>query len=741
MWSDVNEFYPPSPSNVPASFTKPTLGYRLRALLVTLSLFLFLFVYLSLIAVCVGVSVLAFITLANFENRDQVSSVVATLMTVGTGFVALSFALLALYFIKGLFKFPRGDDHNGIEITENEHPRLFAFIRQLCKDTGAPVPAKIVLSGEVNASVFYTCNAWSLLFRIPMNLHIGLGLVNFVNLTEFKAVLAHELGHFSQRSMRFGAYVYTANRAIHEIIFGRDWLDETLSSFDPVLNVIRWMLGGIFRVVNFAHASLSRQMEFQADLVAVSVTGSDAVADGLLRIDFAQQCLDETLRDLAAAGDHALWTNDLFLHHQKAAEYLRILKDDPALGIPPPGGEKRAPVFPPDETVLPPMWASHPPHHLRERNCRRVYIAGVCDERPAWELFDNPDKLRQSVTARYYELTRKGVTVEAKPAETVQRFIDDERAETIYSARYHGMYEEGLISPGVIDKLTKSIPSRSEPPARLLKEHADIFNNELREHMAAYKERRKQRDRLARIAARIDIPKSGKFEFRGKQHKVGDVPGLLETLEQEIKADREHLAEIDRRIFLVYMAMAAQLDGVTAQDLDHRYRFHVSIQEMIGALTHWNREIQEAFAAVSGKRDPSPDGVYRVAEALREAQDAMGRVLARAASLRLPAFKHLKAGQPLSVFLSAKPQIHNLFGSQQVLDGTWINQIIDRHAEVIDKLRRVLFKSLGSLLCTQEKIGETWKARHGSAVASESPNSEFGKIQTDRLALAAGFAP
>jgi Zn-dependent protease with chaperone function len=736
---DIAEFYPPSPANVPASFTKPTLSYRLRALLVLLSLFLFVLVYLSLIAVCVGVSVLAFVTLANPSNRDQVSGVVATLMTIGTGFVAFSFALLALYFIKGLFKFPRGDDHNGIEITEDQHPRLVAFIRQLCKDTGAPVPAKIVLSGEVNASVFYTCNAWSLFFRIPMNLHIGLGLVNFVNLSEFKAVLAHELGHFSQRSMRFGAYVYTANRAIHEIIFGRDWLDETLASFDPVLNVIRWMLGGVFRVINFAHASLSRQMEFQADLVAVSVTGSDAVVDGLLRIDFAQECLDETLRDLCAAGDHALWTNDLFLHHQKAAEYLRILKDNPTLGIPAPGGEKRAPLFPPDETVLPPMWASHPPHYLRERNCRRVFIPSPYDDRPAWTLFDNPEGLRQRVTARYYELTHKGETVEPKPAQTVQRFIDDERAETIYSARYHGMYEEGLISPGVIDKLTKSIPSRSEPPGRLLKEHADIFNHELREHMAAYKERRKQRDRLARIAAKVDIPKGGKFEFRGKQHRVGDVQGLLETLEQEIKTDRDHLAGIDRRIFLVYMCMAGQIDGVTSQDLEHRYRFHMSVQEMIGSLTHWNREIQEAFAAVSGKRDPSPDGIYRVAEALREAQEAMGRILAAAATLRLPAFKHLKAGQPLSVFLSAKPQIHNLFGSQQVLDGTWINQIIDRHAEVIDKLRRVLFKSLGSLLCTQEKIGETWKARHASG-AGVSAGSEMAGRQTNRLAMAAGLA-
>src|SRR5207302_10138521 len=132
-------------------------------------------------------------------------------------------------------------------------------------DTGAPEPARIVVSPEVNAGVFYACTFWGLFFPAPKNLHIGLGLVNCLNLVEFKAVLAHEFGHFSQRSMRLGTYVYTANRIIREIIFGRDWLDESLKVLTPVLKSIRWVLGGLFRVINFAQASLLRQMAFQAD--------------------------------------------------------------------------------------------------------------------------------------------------------------------------------------------------------------------------------------------------------------------------------------------------------------------------------------------------------------------------------------------------------------------------------------------------------------------------------------------
>ena len=40
-----------------------------------------------------------------------------------------------------------------VEVTEAEQPYLFAFIRQLCQDTGAPFPHRVFLSPDVNAAV------------------------------------------------------------------------------------------------------------------------------------------------------------------------------------------------------------------------------------------------------------------------------------------------------------------------------------------------------------------------------------------------------------------------------------------------------------------------------------------------------------------------------------------------------------------------------------------------------------
>lgn len=720
MLPNISDFYPPAPANVPPQLTKPTLHYRLRAFLVVASLCLFLLFYLALIVGFGGLSVWAFDRLVNVHDFDEYGAGPATLMIVGVGVVAFSSVLLALYFIKGLFKFPRDGDNSYLEITEAEQPRLFAFIRQVCADTGAPAPAKIFLSTEVNASVFYSCTFWSLILPTKKNLHIGLGLVNSLNLSELKAVLAHEFGHFSQKSMRLGAFVYSANRIIHEVIYGRDCIDNAIAAFDPVLKVIRWFLGAIFRVINFANSSLSRQMEFQADLVAVSVSGSDAIVHGLLRTDFAYECLQHTWQDLTAASDHGLWTNDVFHHQSKTAEHLRVLKDDPQLGMPPALPEdprQHAQVFPPNETVLPPMWSSHPPHYDREINCKRTYLRCRQDERPAWVLFDNPQALREKITQRHHELARPEEPTQVRPAEAVQKFIDDDRAETICSARYHGMYEEGLISPGPIDSLTKSIPTRWEQPSKLLKEHADIFKPDLRVWLGAYRARVKDQQRLVRFATKVEIPKGGVFQYRGKTYKTAEAAKLLEGLDQELNAANDLLASLDKRIFLVYMGMAGQLDPKKAKELEERYRFHLAVQEMIISLTYWNGQIQQAFDAATAKRDASPEAIQAVASSLRQAQDAMGQHIVAAGTLRLPAFKNMRAGDPLSFFLDAKPVMHDLFGTDQIMNGEWINQIMKRHAEVIDKLRRILFKSLGSLLCFQERVGELWKARHANAPA------------------------
>ncbi len=184
----------------------------------------------------------------------------------------------------------------------------------------------------------------------PKILTIGLALVNVINLTEFKALLAHEFGHFSQKSMKIGGYVYMANRIVGDLVYGRDWLDRVIGNWcrlDPRISFPAWiffallwslrqLLKGLHYAIFFLDRGRSRQMEFNADLVAVSLTGSDAPIHLLCRSGMADVILNQAIRDLQMAQDHHLYTRDMFYHQTEALPFVRRCMKNPTFGEPPP---------------------------------------------------------------------------------------------------------------------------------------------------------------------------------------------------------------------------------------------------------------------------------------------------------------------------------------------------------------------------------------------------------------------
>ena len=70
----------------------------------------------------------------------------------------------------------------------------------------------------------------------------------------------------------------------------------------------------------------------------------------------------------------------------------------------------------------------------REQNAKEYYIRSTIDDRSAWVLFTQPQKLREDITYRFYRVAagiRKADLDLADP-EIVQAFINDEHAETTY---------------------------------------------------------------------------------------------------------------------------------------------------------------------------------------------------------------------------------------------------------------------------------------------------------------------
>lgn len=278
--------------------------FRKKTINAILSVLLFFIVYILLILAAVGVTILA--GYAGFMIIVAKPAFI-TLM-IGAGLLCMGILIL-IFLFKFIFVKHIIDRSHLVEITKEQEPKLFEFINEIVSVVKADFPKKIYLSSEVNASVFYDSNFWSMFFPIKKNLQVGVGLINSVSELELKAILAHEFGHFSQRSMKVGSYVYNVNQIIHNMLYDNDSYNSIAQSWGTInayfaffVNVavkivqgIQWVLRQVYQVVNLNYYGLSRQMEFHADAVAASVTGSKPLITSLLRLDLADHSFNRVL--------------------------------------------------------------------------------------------------------------------------------------------------------------------------------------------------------------------------------------------------------------------------------------------------------------------------------------------------------------------------------------------------------------------------------------------------------------
>ena len=290
--AESNDF-PSPPANVPADFAKPSAQYRRRAWVSMLGLIAFGLFYLALTA-WFGWSAYRLLTTPPGTNGQG-----------GALIQGIGSLVLAVFLVKGMFFRKHSPQPRGFEVTAKDEPLLFEFLYRIADETKAPRPHKVFLSPDVNACVFYDLSLKNFIVPTRKNLEIGLGLVNVLSLSEFKAVLAHEFGHFAQSTMAVGRWVYMAQQVAMHLIYHRDALDKFLNFVSRIdirvawigwgLRLVVWAIRSILDTalsgVLIAHHALSREMEFQADLVSVSTTGSDALVHGLFKLPAADSAM------------------------------------------------------------------------------------------------------------------------------------------------------------------------------------------------------------------------------------------------------------------------------------------------------------------------------------------------------------------------------------------------------------------------------------------------------------------
>ncbi len=213
--SEADPLYPPAPAGIPADLTQPGWRYRWQVFRVLWVLFLFLVVFVILLGVA-GLFMGWGVWLLDVRDLDDDSwRVLLGRMALGVGFLFMGTTLVA-YLLKCFFRRADANFPGYVEITEATQPELFQFVRTVCGEVGCAMPGRVYLDHAVNAGIVFPMSGWRLIIPPPKSLLIGLGLVEHLNVVEFKALLAHELGHFSQRCMGLSGYAVVAHRVVSE---------------------------------------------------------------------------------------------------------------------------------------------------------------------------------------------------------------------------------------------------------------------------------------------------------------------------------------------------------------------------------------------------------------------------------------------------------------------------------------------------------------------------------------------
>lgn len=160
-------------------------------------------------------------------------------------------------------------------LESGELPALQAEIERLRVAAGAPRMNGIYIDGDLNAAAVSIPRALGLL-GYRHYLVLGLPLMQLLSVDQFRAVVAHEFGHFGGRHGHFSGWIYRVRlgwvRVIANLLARESWASAIYRRF------FAWY-GPYFSAYSYV---LARRNEFQADAMAARLTDIQAAGQALI---------------------------------------------------------------------------------------------------------------------------------------------------------------------------------------------------------------------------------------------------------------------------------------------------------------------------------------------------------------------------------------------------------------------------------------------------------------------------
>ncbi len=720
----MNNLYPAGPQQVPADLTRPGPAYRRHAWLAMGGLLTFVGLYFALLG---WFGWTAWRLIGSLVEGSAGNPFEAAL-------VGGCAAFMALFMAKALVFLQRGGESTDIELKPADQPQLFAFLHRLADEAGAPRPHRVYVSPRVNAAVFYDLSLANLLFPSRKNLEIGLALVNVLNLSEFKAVLAHEFGHFAQRTMAVGRWVYMAQQIAGHIIARRDAFDSLLQGLSRIdlrvawigwiLRLVVWSVRSLvelmFRLVALGERALSREMEFQADLVSASLAGSDALVHALHKLHAADLAWHRALGFAESELRAGHGVADLFALQTRVIERLRQVFADPHFGAAPeiPAGQEATHrVFKRDSVLAPQMWATHPPAADREHNVKRRYVAAAADPRTAWLLFEQPQALRTQMIGQIY----KGELPPPAPLEQSLQRLDQEFERPTLDRRYRGNFLNRSIvrHANSVDELYVPIDAQTN-----LQQHlASLYGDDHDLNLDRLRELREDLDALRALEGDRLHGAGGLVHWRGRALARRELPRALAELQREIEPVAASVQDHDARCRSLHLHAARQLGRGWDGWLDGLTRALHYAEHTLADLRDAQGLVANTYAVVTADGKVSAAELRRLVTDCNMLHGVLAGIHAGAAQIRLGTALSERLG--VSEWAAALEEFKLPSCSQDNID-PWLKAIdgwVNATANALSGLRDAALDLLVSAEATVARALQTAELPDSAPQAPQFPAS------------------
>lgn len=482
-------------------------------------------------------------------------------LALGIGLASLG-VLIIIFLLKFIFKSHKTDRSHLTEITESEEPELFSTINDIVLEVGTHFPKKVYLSADVNASVFYDSSFWSMFLPIKKNLVIGLGLVNTITKEELKAILAHEFGHFSQRTMKVGSYVYNVNQVIFNMLYDNESYEELIQRWANVSGYfsifvliavkinqgIQWVLKKLYGVVNKSYMGLSREMEFHADEIAASVTGYEPLKKSLLRMALADHSYNNVLNFYNNKIAENIKSENIFTDQSAMVRFLsEVNKLTLTNNLPDISLEEQS-KYDKSKLVIKDQWASHPSVKDRVFRLEKTgYTSSNRQDKLANELFVDIGTRQQQLTQKMFDaVQQEGSTSLLSTADFMSEYKHTVQ-DNSFPEMYNGYYE---------NKNPVGFDLESKASLEKTLDFKDLFSDEKVDWVYTSIALQNDMQTLKNIHNKSLFVKT--FDYDGNRHKSTDAEMLIENLKLELDEVNAKISKNDADIYQYFLAEEAK---------------------------------------------------------------------------------------------------------------------------------------------------------------------------------------